>query len=79
MRSKTINKIIGAMLILTAFFPLASGGEYGYIVALMLFLDGVSCLLQNGESEVLQIASKTLRRISFVMAILLLVKIFIIG
>lgn len=78
MKSKTINNLSGALLFLIAFFAFLSGGEYGYVVALMLFLDGASCFLLNARSEFNETLSRTLRRISLATAVVLLVKILII-
>ncbi|MDQ6787771.1 MAG: hypothetical protein M3033_13265 [Acidobacteriota bacterium] len=79
MKTETIHKIFGIFLILSAFYSLNSGNEHRFLVALMLFLNGLSLLLEDAASEFLQTLSRRLRRITLVIAILLLVQLFIIG
>lgn len=79
MKSKTIERLLGVMLILSAIYTLYSGNEHKLVVSLMSFLWGLSILMENAESEFYQTLSRTLRRIALVTAILLIIKMFIIG
>ncbi len=79
MKSKTIENLLGVLNILTAIYTLYSDNKYKLLVSLVFFLNGLSLLLQNAESEFYQTLSRTLRRIALVTAILLIIKMFIIG
>jgi hypothetical protein len=79
MKSKTIENLLGVLNILTAIYTLYSDNKYKLVVSLVFFLNGLSLLLQNAESEFYQTLSRTLRRIALVTAILLIIKMFIIG
>ncbi len=79
MKSKNVERLLGALAILAAIYTLYSGNEYKFVVSLIIFLHGLSLLLHNAESEFYRTLSRTLRGIALVTTIVLLIKVILIG
>ncbi len=79
MKSITFEKILGFVLVLSAFYSMDFSSWNGGSIFVILNLAGVSNILRDAESEFYRKLSYVFRKTAFYISLVLLIKIILIG
>lgn len=76
---KILVKILGVLLIGAALYTLDFGNWNQLLISVILLLSGIHLLLTDSKNEFNNFLSKFLQKIALVLAVILILKLFIIG